>query len=283
MAFLVLLLMEVIIAAFLAGSLCGSMGVYLKRMNLLTLSFTVAHAALAGASVGLLLDFSPEFLAFIFGLIAAIFVESIHQKIGIDRELISMGIFSLSSALAMFAIYAKPAVTLTSETASLILWGSILAVTISKIILLVGIACAFTLYIFAFKMEINSILFDSKLAAAEGINVSLHSTFLVLITAATIAIILRLTGGFLVFSLLFNPSMSAIRISHKRQPLLGALFGGLSAVAGVLISFSLDTPIGATISISSSIILMFAVTYSSIREVSIKKRIQTIYAKMNSI
>ena len=270
---MILLLLEAMVTASLAGALCGSLGVYLKRMNLLTISFTIAHAALAGAALSILLKTDPEVTAFIFGIFIAAMVEISHNKLGIDRELISMGFFSFSSAIAMFAIYLTPSVTLTSETASLVLWGSVLAATVRKIILLTFLIIALLIYVFAFKIEINTILFDKKLAEAEGVNVTLHATILIIITALSISLILKLTGAFLVFSLLFNPSMSAIKLTYKRQPLLGAIIGGTSGAVGVLLSFALDTPIGATISIVSSVLLMLSVFIAAVMELHAKRKI----------
>jgi len=270
---MILLLLEAMVTASLAGALCGSLGVYLKRMNLLTISFTIAHAALAGAALSILLKTDPEVTAFIFGIFIAAMVEISHNKLGIDRELISMGFFSFSSAIAMFAIYLTPSVTLTSETASLVLWGSVLAATVRKIILLTFLIIALLIYVFAFKIEINTILFDKKLAEAEGVNVTLHATILIIITALSISLILKLTGAFLVFSLLFNPSMSAIKLTYKRQPLIGAIIGGTSGAVGVLLSFALDTPIGATISIVSSVLLMLSVFIAVVMELHAKRKI----------
>ena len=51
-----LILIETLIGAALAGSLCGSLGVYLEKMELLTLGFVVAHAALAGAALSILFN-----------------------------------------------------------------------------------------------------------------------------------------------------------------------------------------------------------------------------------
>ncbi|MEX2703555.1 MAG: metal ABC transporter permease, partial [Candidatus Baldrarchaeota archaeon] len=195
MIFMTLLFIEALVAALLAGSLCGVLGTYLRKLGLLTLCFTVAHAALAGASFSILFSTPPELTAFSFSVVAAFVVEFLYYRVGIEREVISMCTFSLSSALAMIAIYMSPSVTLTSETASLILWGSILAVTPAKIMLLTFLSISLIVYILSFKLEIDALLFDIKLAEAEGVNIQFHSTILLLLTALAISIILKLTGG----------------------------------------------------------------------------------------
>ncbi|MEQ9714030.1 MAG: metal ABC transporter permease [Candidatus Asgardarchaeia archaeon] len=281
MIFMTLLFIEALIAALLAGSLCGVLGTYLRKLGLLTLCFTVAHAALAGAAFSILFSTPPELTAFSFSVIAAFIVEILYYKVGIEREIISMCTFSLSSALAMFAIYMVPSVTLTSETASLILWGSILAATPAKIILLTFLSISLIIYILSFKLEIDTLLFDIKLAEAEGVNIQFHSTVLLVLTAIAISIILKLTGGFLVFALLFNPIAAVERLSYKRQPLLGGIVGGISGIIGVVISYVFDTPIGATIAVTASLMLITGVSVSSILEYLRKKNLKTALNNSN--
>jgi len=265
--------METIIGATLAGALCGSLGVYLDRMGLLTLGFVIAHAALAGAALSIILGVNTELLAFTSSLIAVSSIEFICSKFNVKRDLIAMSLFALTSALGMFAIYFTPTTTLTAQTASLILWGSILAMTMGKIILLSLLAIALAIYITAFKPQINAILFDKKLAEAEGVRVTLHATIFILITTLTVSLILRLTGSFLVFSLIYNSAMAANQISRKRQALLGGTLGALAGIMGVITSFQIDTPIGATIALTSSIILFTTIAIAVIRDTKKRKQI----------
>ncbi len=272
MDFIALIIIETMIGAVLAGSLCGSLGVYLDRMNLLTLGFVIAHAALAGAALSIILRVNTELLAFVTSLITVSFIEFICARFNVKRDLIAMSLFALTSSLGMFAIYFAPTTTLTAQTASLILWGSILAMTIGKIILLALIMIVLVIYITAFKTQINAILFDRKLAEAEGVKVTLHATIFILITTLTVSLILRLTGSFLVFSLIYNSAMAASQISRKRQALIGGAMGALSGITGVIISFRLDTPIGATIALTSSIILFITLAIAVIRDIRNKKK-----------
>ncbi|MEX0568619.1 MAG: metal ABC transporter permease [Candidatus Njordarchaeota archaeon] len=254
MELMLLLLLESLVAAILAGSLCGYLGVYLKRLRLITLGFAVAHGAIAGASIAFMLQINIEITAFIAGIIVAFFIEILYKRFEIERDLASMYVFSISSALAIIAIYSSPTLLLTSDIATLILWGSILSMTLDKIIFLAVILIILILYTHAYRIDVNSLLFDQKLAEAEGVNTEYHAAILVLISSASIAILLKFVGGLLLFSLIFGPAIAATVISHKRQGLIGLLIGSVSCSIGVLISFYLDLPIGSTIALSSGII-----------------------------
>ncbi|MCR8501439.1 MAG: metal ABC transporter permease [Candidatus Korarchaeota archaeon] len=250
MDFMIALLLEAIVASSVSGGICGYLGVYLQRLKLITLGFAVAHGALAGASIAIMMGCNVEILAFAFGILIAMTIETLHAKFNVERDLASMFLFSFSSAVAIIAIYLTPTMLLTSDIASLLLWGSILVITLGKIILLLAILAAMLIYTRAFCLELNSLLFDSKLAESEGINIEFHAMALIVFSAGIISVMLRFIGGLLLFSMIFGPAVSATTVTHRRQALVGALVGSAAGIFGVLVSFYFDLPIGATIALS---------------------------------
>lgn len=276
MELMLMLLLEALVAGILAGSLCGYLGVYLKRLQLITLGFAVAHGAIAGASIAFMLQIDVEIPAFVGGVIVAFLIETLYKKFGIERDLASMYVFSISSAIAIIAIYSSPIILLTSDIAILILWGSILAMTLDKIVFLLVILIILISYTHAYRLSINSLLFDQKLAEAEGVNAEYHASILIIISSASIAILLRFVGGLLLFSLIFGPAIAATVISHKKQGLIGLLIGSTSCSTGVLMSFYFDLPIGSTIALSSGIIS--AATSAIAIFIAKRKMIKNVYS-----
>lgn len=250
MSFMFILLIQGLIAAIVSGLLCGYIGVYLKRLGLITLGFAVAHGAIAGASIAFMLGLNVEMLAFTFGVLVAIVIEILHNRFDVDRELASMFVFSLSSSLAIIAIYLTPSILLTSDIAIVILWGSILSMTRERIIFLGIILISILLYVSAFRLEIDSLLFDPKLAEAEGINTELHALAFILISSLTITVLLRFIGGLLLFTLLFVPATTSTTITYKNQEAVGALIGAIAGAIGLLLSFRFDLPVGSTMALS---------------------------------
>ena len=53
------LLVTSLVAVILAGFVCSTAGVYVVRMNLTALGFTMSHAAFAGAAFALWQGFNP--------------------------------------------------------------------------------------------------------------------------------------------------------------------------------------------------------------------------------
>jgi len=247
-------------AAVLSGNLCGAIGFYVQRLKITTLSFSVAHAALAGASIGLILNLDPVYSAMVTAVASALFLGMVFTRIEYGRELISMAVFSVSSAVAIFAIYLSNVRVLATVSISVVLWGSLLAITVEKLILLLLILFIFVLYILAYRIQIDSMLYDVKMAEAEGVNVQMHMLIMLFFAGLIISSSLRLTGGFLVFTLLYNPVAASFQISRRAhmQLLVSSILGASSASSGLIVSYILDWPVGATIAIVSSVILLLA-------------------------
>ena len=249
-----------LLAAVLSGNLCGAIGFYVQRLKITTLSFSVAHAALAGASIGLILNLDPVYSAMIVAVASALILGVIFTRVEYGRELISMAVFSTSSAIAVFAIYLSNVRVLATASIAVVLWGSLLAITVEKLILLLLTLFIFVLYILAYKIQIDSMLYDVKMAEAEGINVQMHMLIMLFFAGLIISSSLRLTGGFLVFTLLYNPVAASFQISRRAhmQLLVSSILGASSASSGLIVSYILDWPVGATIALVSSIILLLA-------------------------
>jgi len=255
-------------AALVSGGLCGTLGYYIQRFKITTLSFSVAHAALAGAATALVAGTDPTYTALATAVVFALTIGLLSPKIPHERELLSLGFFSLFNALAVLMIYLSNVYVLSSASISVVLWGSLLAVTKPKLVVLTGTPVLFTAYLALYRKQIDAILFDKKLAEAEGINVNLHTLTLLLFSGTAIALALKLTGGFLVFTLLYNPVATSTKISKnaRKQQILSTTIGALTALTGLAISYLLDLPVGASIALTSTTLLLTAHTAKTITE-----------------
>lgn len=262
------MMLIVVLTALLTGFLLGTLGFYVQRMGVSTLSFSVAHTALAGASIGLVIGFDPIYGAFSFSLVSSILLGMLFSRSSYERELLSMALFSASSSIALLSIYlSNIRVLATSEVAS-VLWGSLLAASPEKVIGMSLLLLILSSYASLFKLELSSIMFDRRLAEAEGVRVVLHTTVMLTLCSVAIALALKVTGGFLVFSLLYNPvatSMSLLR-SSRYQPMASAMIGVISSLLGLWVSYTLDLPVGASISLLSVVLLVISKSISEIKE-----------------
>jgi len=263
-----LILVSAFIAAALGSYLCSVLGLYISRLGLSTLIFAVAHAALAGAAIALVAGGSMTLNALILSLATAIALGVAGKRLGHARDALSMTLFSLFNAVAILAIYCSSRLVLAASMLSAVLWGSVLAVTREKLIALALLFTIFIVYSTAFRRQLDSLLFDPRLAEAEGMNIVLHTVALLSMASVSISLMLRIVGGFLVFTLLYVPTVlvTALQLSTRRQLVAAPLYGSLASIAGLCMSYALDLPAGVSIALANVVGLGIALPLRKVIE-----------------
>ncbi len=255
-----------IAATFLGGIACGIIGVFVVLLHMPFIGVAMSHAAFAGALMGLWLGFDPLLGAFLFSLGAAAVIGPLADRGQLSPETSLGVVFSLMLGLAFLFIGIIPN---TRSAALDLLWGSILTVNRGDIGLLAVVACLVVGLVILFAKEIKATVFNRNIALAVGIPATLVLYGIIFLTGATVTVTLRSIGGLLIFSLILNPAAAAYQLTYsmKRMFLLAAGFGVLSCWAGLLASYLLDIPSGATIVITSSLIFLLAAVFSPKRRI----------------
>jgi len=255
-----------ILAAFLGGVACGTIGVFVVLMHMPFIGVAMSHAAFAGALLGLWLGFNPLIGAFAFSLLAAAIIGPLADRGGLSPE-VSLGvIFSFMLGIGFLFLGMMPG---TRSAALDLLWGSILTNTSEDIIVLGIVAVIVVGLVFTFFKEIQATVFNRKIALSVGLPATLIFYGVLFLAGATVTAALRSIGGLLIFSLILNPASAAYQLTYsmKRMFILSAVFGVLSGWIGLLISYFLDIPSGATIILTSSAIFVLAAIFSPKRKV----------------
>lgn len=252
-----------ILGSVLAGIACGLIGSFVMRMNLASVGFTMSHAAFAGAALGLILPINPLLSAMALSTLVAALLGPVTEKSKLPGNIV-MGItFPLTMALALIFLKYAPETAMSSSAMSL-LWGSILGMTNADVLKLAALTFFMVAVIFVFFKEFEAITFDKKLAQASGINTKPFFYTILFLTGITVSLSLKLVGGLLVFALMINPASAAYQLFYdmKKILLLAPVLGGLFAVAGIMLSFYLDLPVGASIALASTLGFALAVVIS---------------------
>ena len=255
-----------ILSAFLGGIACATIGVFVVLMHMPFIGVCMAHAAFAGALLGLWLGFDPLIGAFAVSLLSAAIIGPLADRGELNPETSVGVIFSLMLGLAFLFMGLMPG---TKSGALELLWGSILTNTRSDIIFLGVVAAVVVGLVVGFYKEIQATIFHRDMARSVGIPAALTLYGILFLTGATITVSLRSIGGLLIFSLILNPAAAAYQLTYsmKRMFLLSAAFGVLSGWTGLLLSYLFNVPSGATIVITSSVIFMIAAIFSPKRKV----------------
>ncbi len=146
------------------------------------------------------------------------------------------------------------------------LFGSILSINDSEV-WLAGIMTLLIIGIYAaFHNKIFAITFDEKFARAIGINVKLYNALFAILCSIVIVLGMRLMGALLISSVLVFPTLSAEILFKKFKSVVVAsvVFAVIDFVIGLIISYLLSTPTGATIVIVNLFTLIVLKTLSRI-------------------
>jgi manganese/iron transport system permease protein len=255
-----------ILAGLLGGITCSLVGVFVVTMHLSFIGVCIAHAAFAGALLGVWLGFNPLIGALLFSLGSAAIVGPVADRGELNPDT-SIGIvFSLMLGLAFLFMGLMPG----ARTEALnLFWGSILTVTQQDIIFLAVVTGAIVGLVVAFYKEIQAVICHRQVALAVGIPATIIFYGLLFSTGVTITASLQSIGGLLIYSLILNPAAAAYQLTYSLRKMLfiAVAFGIVSCWAGLAASYLLDIPSGAAIVITSAIIFGLATAFSPKRKV----------------
>jgi len=262
-----------ILAGLCGGITCAMVGVFVVTMHLSFIGVCIAHAAFAGALLGLWLGFNPLIGALLFSLASAGVIGPMADRGELNPDT-SIGIvFSLMLGLAFLFLGLMSG----SRTEALnLFWGSILTVTHQDLIFLAVVTAIIVGLVVVFYKEIQAVICHRQVALAVGIPATLIFYGLLFSTGVTITASLRSIGGLLIFSLILNPAAAAYQLTYslKRMLLIAVAFGVISCWAGLAASYFLNIPSGASIVLTSSIIFGVAMAFSPKRKVKGWQQVQ---------
>jgi len=255
-----------ILATFLGGIACSTIGVFVVLLHMPFIGVAMSHAAFAGALLGLWLGFDPVLGALLFSLAAAAVIGPLADRGELSPETSLGVIFSFMLGVAFLIIGLIPS---TRSEALGLLWGSVLTVTRVDIILLGIVAVIVVGLVVIFFKEVQATIFNRQIALAVGLPATVILYIILFMTGATVTVSLNSIGGLLIFSLILNPAAAAYQLTYnmKKMFLLAAVFGIVSGWTGLLFSYLLNLPSGATIVITSSVIFLLATIFSPKRKV----------------
>lgn len=242
-----------LIGSLLASIVCGLIGTYIVTRRLVFISGGLTHASFGGIGLGLYAGISPILSAALFAVASAFGVEWLSKRKDMREDSAIAMFWTLGMALGIIFTFLSPGF---APDLSAYLFGNILTITSGDIALLSGLTVLVTLFFALYLHPIIYVAFDREFARSQGIPVQLFEYALMMFIALTIVACLRMVGIVLVISLLTIPQMTANLFTHRFHRIiwLSIGIGYLSCLGGLLISFYLNVPSGASIIFFSIII-----------------------------
>ncbi|MCK5760510.1 MAG: metal ABC transporter permease, partial [Candidatus Delongbacteria bacterium] len=216
-----------------------------------------------GIGLGYFLGINPIITASIFGVLSAMGIRTLSIKSDI-REDSTIGIFwAFGMAVGIIFIYLTPGYAPDLMT---YLFGNILTVSHGDMIYLLVLTIAVVVFFYIMFKEILFVAFDENFARTQNVKVDLINYILLAIIALTIVVNIRIVGIILVISLLTIPQATAglLTKNFKKMIFLSIIIGFISSIGGLLISYDLNIPSGASIIFSSVVLFSIIKVYKSI-------------------
>ena len=246
-----------LLGSLFASIACGIIGTYIVTRRLVFISGGITHASFGGIGIGLYTGISPLLTAAIFSVLSAFGVEWLSKRNDM-REDSAIAVF-WTFGMAVGIIFSFLAPGFTPELSSF-LFGNILTITTGDIILLGIISLALAVFFAIFLRPIVSIAFDREFARSQRLPVTLFEYTLMMFIALTIVACLRMIGIVLVISLLTLPQMTANLFTYNFKKIiwLSIIIGYISCLGGLILSYQLQVPSGASIIFTSIVIYAVA-------------------------
>jgi len=250
-----------LIAGVLVSLAAGIIGSLIVVNRMVFLAGGIAHASYGG--IGMAVFFGlPIFLgASVFAMLAALLVANLtlHKRHRIDT-FIGL-IWAVGMAIGVVFVDLTPGYNVDLMS---YLFGSILAVSTSDLYFMGGLLAMIVITVTLWYRDILAVSYDSEYAKLRGIYVRFFYTLILILSALTVVIAIKVVGLILVIAMLTIPVYIAEKLSSTlwRMMILSGAISTLFTLAGLWLSYTYDLTSGASIILVSAASLgLFLLTY----------------------
>lgn len=215
----------------------------LRRQSLM--SDTLSHISLAGVALGYLLGFNPTITTAILVSLAALLLEYLRQVYADYSDISVAMMMSGGMALGLLLMAQVDSVANINSY----LFGSIVTITDSQIYLLSALAVGIVLAYFIFRKPLYVLTFDEDTAFTAGLPTKAISVIFSVVTGLAISVMMPIAGALLVSAIMIMPAALAMRVMKSFNSVIvtATVIALVGMYSGLIISYYVDTPPGATI------------------------------------
>lgn len=249
-------LMNAFLAAVFAGITCGIVGTYVVARRMVFLCGGVTHASFGGLGIAVYMGTNPIAGAMVFAVLSAIGIEWAGDR-GRIREDSAIGII-WSVGMAVGALFMSLTPGYTSGDLSSYMFGSIVTVTTRDVVTLGVLTLLCVVGAVLWWRPVMYLAFDRDFAASQGMATRTASYAMAVIVALTIVLSIRVMGIVLLLSLFTIPAVTANALTKSYAAITrgAAAIAVAGAVTGLLISYNMEVPPGASIIFTLTVALI---------------------------
>lgn len=248
-------LLRAIVAGLGVAAVTGPLGCFMVWRRLAYFGDSLAHSALLGVALGLLLgiDLTLGILITVLTLAVLLVLLQDRSRLASDTLLGMMSHGSLAVGLVVLSFFQSVRVDLMGY-----LFGDILAVSPTDIAWILGGGLIALLLLARIWQSLLLLTVHEGLAQAEGIAVKRIRLTYVLLVALVVALGMKVVGILLMTALLIIPAAAARQIARgpESMALFAALIGGIAVAAGLGGSLTWDTPAGPSVVLATLVLFV---------------------------
>jgi zinc transport system permease protein len=235
-----------IIAGVFISVLCSTLGVLLVLRRLSLIGDGLAHITFGSVAIALLLRVYPLYVSLPIAVASSLGILKLMERARIFGDA-AIGILS-AVGIAGGVLVASIAGGFNVDLFTY-LFGNILAISIEEVYTAIALSVIVLAVIVFNYYDIFSITFDEEYAKASGINTGRINAMLVIFTAITVVLTMKVVGIMLASALLIFPAVTAFQIARgfKNALVIAAIVALVSLFAGIILSLLMNLPTGATI------------------------------------
>lgn len=254
--------------ALVAGvlvSLCAALlGVSLVLKRYSMIGDGLSHVSFGALAIAVALGIAPLWFSIPVVIVAAFLLLRVadHPRWNSDAAIAAMS----ASSLAIGILVISRTTGMTTDVDNY-MFGSVLAMSRSDVILSAVLSAAVLVLFVLFYHKLFAVTFDESFSRATGLKVDRYNTLLAVLTALTIVLGMRMMGAMLISSLIIFPALTAMRLfkSFRGVILSAAVTSVACFCVGLTVSFTLSTPVGASVVCANLALFLAACLAAAVR------------------
>jgi len=265
-------MVRALIAGVILGIVLAYLGVFATLRNMSFFGDGIAHASLAGIAIGITTGFFPYATAVIVGTVLGgiIYILERRLKLASDAVIGIIFVTGLAFGIALLSLQAGYQPELIS-----FLFGNILTLSTADVVIIAVAALIINTFLLRFSRQLALTALDRDTAWLAGIKTEALEFSFYLVLSLAIVLGVKLLGIILVSALLIIPPTTAKLLARSFRKLLiwSIVMAEIAVIVGLIISYLLDLPSGATIVLSGAVLFFIIAIFQGFAPaVLIKKR-----------
>ena len=243
--------------AVLLAIMLGPLGAFVVWRRMAYFGDTIAHSALLGVALSLLVNGALPMTAAIFFVAISVALILAHYsrdaRLHADTVLGILAHGALALGLVLVSLN-----TGTRADVNAYLFGDVLAIDWWDIGILAALAAGVLAVLWRYWRPLLMTTIDPAIARVDGINIARMQLVLTLVLAAVIAVAIKLTGVLLITALLVMPAAAARYLSKTplQMAVLASVMGVVSVSGGLLGALYIDVPTGPMMVVMAAIVFV---------------------------